>query len=67
MRVDWGMLITIFLAIVLFRIVEPIILGGRLGVSTMVTAETHSPAVPTVVYANPIDGYLAEHYPGAAR
>lgn len=60
MRIDWGILLTVFLAIVLARVVEPILFGGRLGISTQVTAETHSPAVATVVYANPIDQYLRE-------
>ena len=65
MGINWGLMLTIFLAIILTRIAEPILFGGRLGISTQVTAVTHSPAVPTVVYANPIDGYIAEHYPNA--
>ncbi len=65
MGVNWGMMLTILLAIVLARIVESALLGGRLGFSTRVSTGTHNPVTPTVVYANPIDGYIAQHYPNA--
>ena len=67
MGVNWGMMLTIFLAIVLARIVETALLSGRLGVSTQVGAEINSPAKATIIYANPIDGYIAEHYSSARR
>ena len=65
MGVNWGMMLTILLAIIVARIVESALLGGRLGISAQVGAGTHNPAPPTVIYANPIDGYIAQHYPNA--
>ncbi len=35
--------------------------------STQVGAETHSPAVPVVVYRNAIDEHIAKKYPDAYR
>lgn len=68
MRVDWGMMLTIFLAIVVARIFEQGLLSrGSQSSSTQVGAVTHSPAEPVVVYANPIDEYLAKNYPNARR
>lgn len=68
MRIDWGMMLTIFLAIVLARIVtQSLLSGGSTTTSTAVTAMTHSPAQPVVIYTNPIDEYLAKTYPNARR
>ena len=69
MRLDWNLLLTIFLAIVLARIFEVSIMenrnGGIAGSGTKVSAEVHSPAEPVVVYRDPLEQYLQEHYPGA--
>lgn len=69
MRMDWVMMLTIFVAIVLAELFcRGAFSGGSIGgKSTSVGAKTHSPAVPTVIYANPIDQYLAEHYPNSMR
>lgn len=69
MRIDWAMLLTIFMAIILADLFHDAILRGRGNheSSTQVTAETHSPAEPVVVYANPIDKFLAENHPNAHR
>jgi len=66
MRMDWSLLLNIFLAIVLARIFEQAMLQGHnTTTGTRVGAEVNSPAVPTITYSNPIDQYLAEKYPGA--
>lgn len=69
MRIDWVSMITIFLAIVLAELfVRGMFSGGSIGgTPTSVGAKTHSPAEPVVVYANPIDEYLAKNYPNARR
>lgn len=59
---------TLGMVLILFGIVfARLYLLREHGSSTAVGAETHSPAEPIVVYANPIDKYLAEHYPNARR
>lgn len=69
MRIDWASMITIFLAIVLAELFcRGFFSGGSIGgTSTSVGAKTHSPAEPVVIYANPIDEYLARNYPNAIR
>lgn len=69
MRIDWGVLVTVFLAIVLAELFcRGLFKGGSIGGSaTSVGAKVHSPAEPTVTYANPIDEYLAKNYPNARR
>lgn len=67
MRIDWASLVTIFLAVVLAEIFcRGVFSGGSIGgASTSVGAKTHSPAEPVVIYANPIDEFLAKNYPNA--
>lgn len=68
MRIDWGMMLTIFLAIVVARIFEKGLFSkGSSNSSTQVGAVTHSPAEPVVVYRNAIDQFIAEHHPDAIR
>jgi len=67
MRIDWGMLLTIFLAIALAEIFRDVLKGGSNSSSTQVGAKIQSPASPVIVYSNPIDQYLAEKYPNAKR
>ena len=68
MEVNWSMLLTIFLAIVLARIFNRALFsGGSKQEGTHVGAKTQSPTVPTVTYANPIDQFIAEHHPNARR
>lgn len=69
MRIDWASMITIFLAIVLAELFcRGVFSGGSIGGKPeSVLAETHNPAEPTVVYANPIDEYIAKNYPKARR
>lgn len=69
MRIDWGMMVTIFLAIVVARIFEKGLFskGSTGNSSTQVGAVTRSPAEPVVVYANPIDEFIAIHHPNAMR
>lgn len=67
MKIDWSLLFVIFLAIVLARIFEKALLHGSNTEGTLVGAETHSPAVATVTYMNPIDEYLSKKYPDAHR
>lgn len=66
MGIGWSEVLTIFVAIVLARVFERAIFPNR-GSSTAVGAEVHSPAVPVVVYANPIDEFIAKNHPGAYR
>jgi len=64
--INWSLLLTIFLAIIVARITEGALFSrGSSGTSTSVGAETHSPAQSVVVYANPIDEFLAKNYPNA--
>lgn len=68
MRIDWGMLLTIFLAVVLAEIFSrSLFSGGSNEGGTLVGAAVNSPAVPTVTYANPIDEYIAKNHPNAMR
>ncbi len=72
MRMDWGMMLTIFLAIVLAEIfVRGTFSGGSIGgTKASVGAKMDknpAPASPTIVYANPLDQYIAEKYPNAHR
>lgn len=68
MEVNWSMLLTIFLAIVLARIFNRALFsGGSKQEGTLVGAETQSEAVPTVTYANPIEEFCRKKYPGAYR
>lgn len=69
MRIDWAMMLTVFLAIVLAELFcRGLFAGGSIGgSSTSVGALTHSPAEPIVIYTNPIDKYIAENYPNARR
>ncbi len=72
MGMNWGMLLTIFLAIVLAEIfVRGTFSGGSIGgtpasVGAMMDKNPAS-ASPTVIYANPIMQYIAEKYPNASR
>lgn len=63
MKPDLGLLLTIFLAIVLARIVEQALFGVRV-VPTSTTQMNE--ATPKVVYANPIQEYIATHHPNAS-
>ena len=56
MRVDWGTLLTIFLAIVLASLVE-----HRFLRKVSPTAAVN----PSAVYTNPLDKFVASHYPDA--
>lgn len=67
MKIDWSLLFVIFLAIVLARIFEKALLHGNSTEGTLVGAEIHSPAEPTVTFANPIEEYISKKYPGAYR
>lgn len=68
MEVNWSMLLTIFLAIVLARIFNRALFsGGSIEKGTYVGVETQSPAVPTVTYANPIDEHITKFHPNAIR
>ena len=70
MRIDWGMLLTIFLAVVLAEMFcRSLFAGGSIGGSKgSVGAATHNPAEAAqviVTYANPIDEFIAKRYPNA--
>ena len=67
MRIDWSSLVTIFLAVVLAKIFMQAISGVPSGSSTQVSAVTHSPAEAVVIYANPIEAYIATNYPNTRR
>ena len=67
MRVDWSMLLTIFLAVVLANLFRDALRGGNDTGGTRVGGKVQSPAVPTITYANPIDKFLSEKYPNAMR
>ena len=68
MRVDWSLFLTIFLAIILAKMVSQSLLSGGSSSnssSTQVGAKINSPAVPVVIYENPIQKFVAENYPDA--
>ncbi len=70
MGMNWGMLLTIFLAIVLAEIfVRGTFSGGSIGgtPASVGAMMDKAPASPTIVYANPLDQYIAEKYPNAHR
>lgn len=65
MNIDWRMLLAILIAVVLARMYKDRIMKVGQGTSTQVSAEIHSPAEPIVIYANPIQAFIKEHYPNA--
>lgn len=65
MNVDWGVLLVILIAIVAARVFQDRLSQNKEG--TQVSAEVSNPASSAVVYANPIDEYITEHYPNARR
>ena len=67
MRIDWSSLVTIFLAVVLAKIFMQAISASPSGTSTMVSGVVNSPAEAIVVYANPIEAYIAKNYPDTRR
>ena len=66
MRMDWTLLFIIFLAVVLAELVSRTIFGCSSGEGTLVSAETHSPAQPVIIYKNPIEEYIKTHYGNAS-
>ena len=60
MKIGWGEMATIFLALVLASMVEHKFLKGN---STAET--TPKTSEPTVVYANPVEQFVASRYPDA--
>lgn len=69
MRVDWATMTTIFLAIVLAEVFcRAVFRGGSIGgTPASIGATTHSEQPPVIViYRNPIEQYIAEHFPNAS-
>lgn len=68
MRIDWASMFTIFLAIMLARIVSRgLFFGSNSGSGTQVGAVVNSPAEPVTIYRSAIDQYIAENHPNARR
>lgn len=69
MRIDWATMLTVFIAIVLAELFcRGVFSGGSIGgTPASVGATTHNNPAPAVIYANPIDRYLAEKYPNTVR
>lgn len=63
MGINWGMMLTVFIAIVLAEIVSRSLFTG----SHRSEGEASNPGSPMITYANPIDKYLHEKYPNAFR
>ena len=67
MRIDWTLLFTIFLAVILAELVSRTIFTRSSNTEgTQVSAEVNSPAQPVIVYKNPIEEFIRIHYPNAS-
>ena len=63
---DFAPYLILFIMVVLVSFFkERILPGSGKQEGTQLGAEIHSPAVPIIIYANPIDQFLVEHYPNA--
>ncbi len=69
MRVDWSLMVTIFLAPVLARLFTRSLFSNSeaSNISTQVGAEVNSPAEAKIVYISKLDQYIDEKYPNARR
>ena len=64
MQVNWSIFLTIVLAYLVAKVLEGMMLRGGSEEGNP-GSNPGNPGNPVVVYANPIDEYLAKHYPNA--